>query len=156
LEIFMQFKHASFSPVSRGQGGFTLIELIVVIVILGILAATALPKFADMSGDARRAKMQGARGAVSSAAAIVKGQWLVLGTKPATVTLDGESIAVSQTTGLPDTDGIRVAAGLNADDYTMTAATGVLTIADPKKTACAFTYTAATGVVGPVPAATSC
>jgi MSHA pilin protein MshA len=52
------------------QSGFTLIELVVVIVILGILAATALPKFIDLSSEANTAKLQGIGGAVSSASAI--------------------------------------------------------------------------------------
>jgi MSHA pilin protein MshA len=55
----------------KRQGGFTLIELVVVIVILGILAVTAAPRFLNLQNDAREAAIQGLKGAMDGGAAIV-------------------------------------------------------------------------------------
>jgi prepilin-type N-terminal cleavage/methylation domain-containing protein len=52
------------------QTGFTLIELVMVIVLIGVLAAIAIPKFVDLSADAKQAAVDGVAGALSSAASV--------------------------------------------------------------------------------------
>lgn len=107
-------------PQRAAQAGFTLIELIVVIVILGILAATALPKFSDLSGDARAASLNASAGALRSAISIAHGQALVTGgasSPTGTVTLEGTPINLVYGYPAATKADLANAAGLNDNDY---------------------------------------
>lgn len=77
------------------QKGFTLIELIVVIVILGILAATAMPKFVDLSGDARKSVVDGVEGAMRSANSMLYAKASAAGTLSGVVSVAGQSVTVA-------------------------------------------------------------
>lgn len=133
----------------KQQSGFTLIELVIVIVILGLLAATALPRFADLADDAREAKRDGIEGAVRSAAAIYHAEALAEGkannTTETVAAEDGTTIALDYR--YPDAVGITAA--VEVSDVTPTTdSSGVVTWT--VATDCTVTYTAATSVASPV------
>jgi len=140
----------------KKQQGFTLIELIVVIVILGILAATALPRFIGVQSDARIASVNGVAGALRSAVSLVQAKYLIVGSSAATtVTMSDGTLVSIANSGVPTAaaggigNAMQTGTGGAIDGYTIGYGTDPVTFRPNNggSATCQASYAATTGIV---------
>ena len=131
----------------RKQDGFTLVELVVVIAVLGILAATALPRFINVTGQANLATAKGIAAAVRSATTLVHAAYVANGSSSTSVTVDGGTVTVNSS-GWPTNEAGGINAALQSvSGFTVTHSGTTTTFALNSKSTCSFTYSSVNGTV---------
>ncbi|MGS3183445.1 prepilin-type N-terminal cleavage/methylation domain-containing protein [Aeromonas taiwanensis] len=136
----------------KKQSGFTLIELVIVIIILGILAVTAAPKFLNLQDDAKAAAAQGVQAALQSASSLVYSKAALEGVESSN-TVQNVSVAGGTVTtlfGYPTANAAGIANAVNLDGWQIsgagsTNAGGTVSFypANTKGDGCFVVYTAA-------------
>lgn len=106
----------------KKQNGFTLVELIVVIIVLGILAAFAIPKYIDLATDARKSAIEGLKGSIIAAAELVHSVGITKNINCASspVPINGDSVTVTATCWPTSTAGGIEAALSGTSGFTLT------------------------------------
>ena len=146
----------------KRSAGFTLIELVIVIIILGILAVTAAPKFLNLQNDAKKAAADGVKAAVASSAQIVYSKAVILGLETSAAASSAVTVADGSKVDLVYGYPAATSAGIgNAADIDATwpgdvgSVSGTFVYATSGST-CTIVYTEATSTKGATTDKTGC
>ena len=136
----------------KRSAGFTLIELVIVIIILGILAVTAAPKFLNLQDDAKKAAADGVKAAVASSAQIVYSKAVILGLETSAAATSAVTVAdgkkVDLVFGYPAATSTGIGNAADIDPIWAGTVSGSTFVYQTSGSTCVVTYTPATSSAG--------